>query len=320
MNGAPGVDIVLSVHNGARYLAEQIESIQGQTHAAWRLWIRDDGSTDGSGEVALAFAARDGRIRVHPGDGVRMGVGQAYGRLLERLPTESRYVFFCDADDVWLPRKVERSLAAMWEAEASAPGPILVHTDLAVVGGDLALLAPSLWAHLGLRTGATTASAIATDNVVTGPTVLINRELLDLVLPVPSEAIHQDWWPALVAASVGRIVSLPESTVLYRRHGANDSGALESPQVRGLAALVRRTAASGSRAPALRAWVDATARQARVAVERYASRMTPVELRALTEIAGIAECNLIERKRRLWRHYALPHRGPARNLGLLLRG
>src|SRR5690606_37152745 len=43
----PTVDILLTVYNGMPYLNEQIRSLQAQTHASWRLWVRDDGSTDG---------------------------------------------------------------------------------------------------------------------------------------------------------------------------------------------------------------------------------------------------------------------------------
>ena len=320
MNVVVTADIVLSVYNGGPFLAQQLESVQAQTHTDWRLWVRDDGSTDGSGDVAVAFAERDPRIRVLPADGRRLGPGGGFGWLLERLPPDARYVFTCDADDVWLPFKIERTLAAMYAAEAAEAGPILVHTDLTVVDRELRHLAPSLWRHLGLRPEDATAVTLATDNVATGPTLLLNRALLDLVRPVPPEATHQDWWIALVAAAVGRIVSLPESTVLYRRHGANTSGPLPSPEARRPAALARRTAGSRSRVPALRAWIESTARQAEAVVERSGGRLRPEDRAALSEIAGISDCGWLERKRRLWRYWALPQRGLIRNLGLLLRG
>ncbi|WP_223352290.1 glycosyltransferase, partial [Streptococcus gordonii] len=42
------VNILLSTYNGEQYLKEQVESIQQQTYQNWQLFIRDDGSSDGS--------------------------------------------------------------------------------------------------------------------------------------------------------------------------------------------------------------------------------------------------------------------------------
>ena len=96
MTRVVAVDIVLCVHNGARFIAEQIRSIQSQTHQDWRLWIRDDGSSDDSLKVVEQMAGEDDRIHVFQPDGQRLGAGPGFGWLLEQLSGESRYVFFRD--------------------------------------------------------------------------------------------------------------------------------------------------------------------------------------------------------------------------------
>ena len=53
------VNILMSVRNGERYLAEQIDSIQGQTVDGWHLSMRDDGSTDGT--LRVLQEVRDSR-------------------------------------------------------------------------------------------------------------------------------------------------------------------------------------------------------------------------------------------------------------------
>ena len=63
------VHIVLSVYNGSRFIQEQIRSIQTQTHEGWRLWVRDDGSTDGTGALVEELAVATSRICLHPRDG-----------------------------------------------------------------------------------------------------------------------------------------------------------------------------------------------------------------------------------------------------------
>ena len=61
----PNVSIGLPVWNGERYLSEAIEAILAQTYADFELLIADNGSTDNSHEIAMGYAARDARVRVH---------------------------------------------------------------------------------------------------------------------------------------------------------------------------------------------------------------------------------------------------------------
>jgi glycosyltransferase involved in cell wall biosynthesis len=59
----PLISIVLPTYNGARYLAESIESVCRQTYAAWELIVVDDASSDETPQIIAAFCARDPRIR-----------------------------------------------------------------------------------------------------------------------------------------------------------------------------------------------------------------------------------------------------------------
>ncbi|HEK9823298.1 TPA: glycosyltransferase, partial [Streptococcus equi subsp. equi] len=56
------INILMSTYNGARFLAEQIQSIQRQTVQDWTLLVRDDGSTDKTLAIIQAFAKKDPRI------------------------------------------------------------------------------------------------------------------------------------------------------------------------------------------------------------------------------------------------------------------
>ena len=52
------VEILLATYNGERFLAEQLDSIIAQTHQNWRIWARDDGSTDGTLALLKAYKAQ----------------------------------------------------------------------------------------------------------------------------------------------------------------------------------------------------------------------------------------------------------------------
>jgi len=221
------VDILLAVFNAEPYLKEQLASIYGQNHQQWSLIIRDDCSMDGSSGILRTESAADpSRIRVLDNGGKNLGASQNFARLMAH--STSRHVMFCDQDDVWLPSKVEVTLAKMKEMEGmyGEDTPILVHTDLKVVDESLHVVSESLWKYqLSDPVGGSSLNRLLLQNVATGCTIMINRPLLDLALPIPEKAMMHDWWLALVAAAFGRIGHIDEATILYRQHGANDTGA-----------------------------------------------------------------------------------------------
>ena len=58
------ISVILPTFNGEKYLAQAIQSVIDQSYHDWELIVVDDGSTDGTYEIALSFARRDSRIRV----------------------------------------------------------------------------------------------------------------------------------------------------------------------------------------------------------------------------------------------------------------
>ena len=114
------VNIVLSTYNGARFLAEQLESIQKQTFTDWQLLIRDDGSTDTTPKIISEFVASDPRIRfINEHDRQNVGVIKNFFTLVKYDVAD--YYFFSDQDDVWLPDKLATMLAEAVKHDLSQP-------------------------------------------------------------------------------------------------------------------------------------------------------------------------------------------------------
>jgi hypothetical protein len=136
-------------------------------------------------------------------------------------------VALADQDDVWLPHKLEASLALLKQLESfqGEQTSLLVHSDLELVDGDGTLLGCTYLQRQRLDPMLTAPEHLVLTNVVTGCTVLLNRALLKQALPIPAEALMHDWWLALVASRFGEIAFLPDPTVQYRQHGANVLGA-----------------------------------------------------------------------------------------------
>ena len=108
------VSIIVPVHNVERYLTACVDGIRAQTHTALEIILVDDGSTDGSGRLCDAFAARDPRVRViHQPN---RGVAAARNRGLDQATGE--WVLLVDADDCVRPDLVARCMEALARTHA----------------------------------------------------------------------------------------------------------------------------------------------------------------------------------------------------------
>jgi len=104
----PQVSVVIPVYNGEAYLAEALDSVLAQTISDWELIIVNDGSSDGTAAILESYAHRDPRIRVITQ--TNRGLAASRGRAVAAARGE--LVAFLDADDIWLPAKLERQTAA----------------------------------------------------------------------------------------------------------------------------------------------------------------------------------------------------------------
>ena len=313
------VDIVLPTYNGAFFLREFLESVQRQSHEAWRLWITDDGSVDGTLAIVRAFVAADARIHFLDSDGARRGASAAFVALLDRVPSDTRYLMFADQDDVWLPGKIRRTLDAMLDAEQGMfDAVVLVHSDMTVVGADLHVMDESFWHYAALVPDPPRLRRYVVENVVTGAATMINRALLEHGKPVPAGAMMHDWWYACVAAAFGRIVAIPEPTMLYRQHGSNVIGAKRRwrGEVTRLPALVVRAVRTRR---VLREQVTRLCGQAGEFLIRYSEALEIKDREFLRDVAAIPAQRGLHRKIEIARLLLSREHSVLSNLGFLLR-
>lgn len=224
MKDTKTVDILLSTHNGEAYLEPLLNSIINQTYHHWRLIIRDDGSQDNTREILRAFKEKyPDKIILIVEEIRNIGVVPSYSMLLD-LST-SDYVMLCDQDDVWLPQKIEHSVNAISRVESEKAGPVMVFTDLIVADKNLNIISDSFFEYRRLNRNHTELQRLLVQNVVTGCTVIMNRQLAKMVVPIPEEAIMHDWWIALVASLRNGVYFDCNKNILYRQHAQNTIGA-----------------------------------------------------------------------------------------------
>lgn len=225
----PLVSIITIFLNEERFLTEAVKSVLGQTHASWELLLCDDGSTDGSTDIARAYVDRyPDRIRYldHPGHENR---GMSATRNLGLAHSRGGLIGFLDADDVWLPGKLEREVAALEENPTAGMvvGPALYWHSWTGDPQDLALDEPS---RVGAAPGRVTRGAKVLSRILRGSAealctcgVLVRREA------VTGVGGFEDRFPGLFEdqAFFAKVLldhdvfSTAECLALYRQHSAS---------------------------------------------------------------------------------------------------
>jgi len=228
------VSVALCTYNGASYIAEQIESILNQELVPTEIVLADDGSTDGTVELARgAYAAHPQttvKLRVLPPE-AHLGVTRNFERAV--LAVENELVALCDQDDVWRPDRLSAAMLS-FDRDSSL---LLQHSDATLIDaagypvGSTLLNALRLSPHERREIAEGQAfSAYIRRNLVTGATVLFRRRLLEAAIPFPRGWVHDEWL-AILAAALGSVELLEEPLIGYRQHGSNQIG-VSAPTLR----------------------------------------------------------------------------------------
>ena len=110
----PDVSVIVPVYNIKTLLPRCVASLQAQTWQDFEVWLVDDGSTDGSGELCDEYAVKDARIHaLHKENG-----GQGSARDLGLDHARGEYICYVDSDDEVLPDLLENALRTAREADA----------------------------------------------------------------------------------------------------------------------------------------------------------------------------------------------------------
>lgn len=221
------VTILLATYNGERYLQKQLESLQQQECKKWKLIVGDDGSKDRTLEILLKFQQKClNHIEIIKNNPPTGSAKANFMQLLARADTP--YIMFCDQDDIWEPHKIQATLACMESIEKDNHIPVLVHSDLAVLG-EKGILSESFFKYQNLPTTIKLSSLII-QNSVTGCTMMINKDLQNRMLQAKDYTgiIMHDYWAALIASVYGKVGFLQDHTMYYRQHSTNSVGAKAS--------------------------------------------------------------------------------------------
>lgn len=209
------VSVVIPNHNYAAFVTEAVESALAQTHRNLEVIVVDNGSTDNSLQVLRRFG---NRIRLIAQE--NRGQSGARNRGIEE--SRGEWVAFCDADDAWLPRKIELQLAA-----ATRPEVGLVYTGHQITDARLSPLQEIMPSHRG-RLLPLFAEGVAAVIPAGESCVMIRRRCLDTVgLFDPQLSISAGFDMYRRICQHFEVEVVAEALTLYRQHGANTSRRIE---------------------------------------------------------------------------------------------
>ena len=101
------VSIITPTFNAEKFIRATIESVQKQSYQNWEMILVDDASTDQTVTIVKEFAQKDDRIKLTE---LPKNSGNGFARNVALEKAVGKYIAYLDADDLWLPMKLERQI------------------------------------------------------------------------------------------------------------------------------------------------------------------------------------------------------------------
>ncbi len=208
------VSICMATYNGSRYLRQQLDSILAQMQDGDELIVLDDASKDDT--LAIVQAYGDARIQVHR-NGVNLGHVQSFSNVFGLA--SHPYLVMADQDDIWADGRLARIRDAL-----ALPGVWLLTGNskfIDAAGGEIGPVHPDLDPADSRRHYINILRIFTGKAYYYGCNMAFRRELVPLVLPIPTYVESHDLWIAMAANLVRANLHLSD-VLLYRRiHGSN---------------------------------------------------------------------------------------------------
>ena len=206
--------ILMGTYNGQAFLAEQLLSIENQSHKNWRVVLSDDGSTDDTLLIAREFQDKWGNDRLEIRAGPQQGFCTNFLSLACDPTIQANFYAFSDQDDVWMVDKLARALAYFDTVN---------NEDLPRVYGSRTQLVDQHLTPFGyspLFALPRSFRNALVQSIAGGNTMVFNqRAKMVLEKTGLQQVVSHDWWLYQLIKGVGGVVFYdPQPSLLYRQH------------------------------------------------------------------------------------------------------
>jgi glycosyltransferase involved in cell wall biosynthesis len=217
----------MAVYNGENYLAEALDSVFNQSYQNIEIIICDDGSTDSTRTILDRFRYRSNVTVIYEN---HFGMVHAFNKAFEACTGDA--ICFLAHDDVLTPDSIGERVSYLKEKQAGA-----IYCNGCTCTSEMKIISPLINRHK-IVTWEQDKAHICRDNILPGAVLMIQREIIDRVFPIPEHLLLEDWWVVFnTLYYAGSIEYLDKYLFLYRLHGKNDSG---MPPVRNFDIFLRK--------------------------------------------------------------------------------
>ena len=214
VNKNPKVAIIMSTYNGEKYLGQQLESILQQTYRNIDIFVRDDGSTDGTLAILYKYANKNKNIYIEQGG--NLGFAPSFLKALSGVKGYDYYAF-CDQDDVWLDFKIQRAVEKLEKYPNDQPllyGSSYDYYDMGLNFCEHAKHPKRIGSFIGSLS----------EGLTIGTCMVINSATRELILRADPDKIYaHDCFTNMACSALGKIIYDSKPTIKYRRTGNNAS-------------------------------------------------------------------------------------------------
>ncbi|WP_342215439.1 glycosyltransferase [Pseudomonas sp. TH31] len=203
--------------NGERFLTEQLNSFERQTHHNWTLVVSDDDSQDGTLKLVQAYSRSWGADRLKVVLGPQRDFVTNFPSLTVRTDIQADFYGWSDQDDIWCENNLHTALAWLRTIPKHIPALYCGRTKLIYESGITVGYSPR-FCPLPYSSNALVQN-IGGDN-----TMLFNQAARDLLQEAGDNLIapSHDWWVyQLISGAGGAIHYDPQPRVPYRQHDGN---------------------------------------------------------------------------------------------------
>lgn len=206
------VEVLLATHNGEKFINEFLQSLVNQKDVEIDLVVSDDNSSDRTVQIVNSFAEKFKSLKILSGP--NSGAKNNFVHLIQNSNAE--FSAFADQDDIWLQNHLKDSVNRI---TTHVGRPALVFSKVIEFSESMQIREwPDISSNPDL-------AMLLSENLARGCTMVINRDLMDLLKQSDFSNIYMhDWWAVLVAKTCGAVEFINAPGVKYRIHRENVVG------------------------------------------------------------------------------------------------
>jgi rhamnosyltransferase len=228
--GQNRVAVLLATFNGIAFIEEQVRSICWQTHQEWHIFVRDDGSTDGTLEFLRSLISAEKLTIVDSALERGGSPARNFFSILKDVNLDDfDFVSFCDQDDIWAPGKLARGIECLNSTNSGGYSCNLIPFDN---GAGAAWYLKKNFPEKEMDYLFQGASAGCT-YILSRPYAILLQQKVSAILADPPIGFSHDWTIYALCRSFDfRWFQDAQAHIFYRQHSLNAFGAM--PNYKGL--------------------------------------------------------------------------------------